>query len=167
MLRQMRHDVWANEKLLAHLRTLSDAQLALTAPGTFGSIRRTFQHIVGADEGYLHKLGIVMPSPQWPDEKDMPLAQTASCLALVKAGVEELFARGEPDGDGLVDDDKRKDPKDPPLQLEAWLLLAQFSHHGSDHRAQIATILGAHGLPTPSLDVWSYAWGIGGIKEKR
>jgi hypothetical protein len=36
------------------------------------------------------------------------------------------------------------------------VLINQFVHHGSDHRAQIGTILGAHGLATPDLDVWTY-----------
>ena len=58
MLRQLRHDVWATGKLIAYCRGLTDAQLALTAPGTFGTVRRTLQHIVGADEDYLKKLGI-------------------------------------------------------------------------------------------------------------
>ena len=167
LLRQMRHDVWATEKLLAHLRSLSDEQLALTAPGAFGTIRRTLQHLVGADEGYLRKLGVAMPAPGLPDEEDVPLDETAAHLARVRTGVEELFARGEPDGERMIDDEKRRNPADPPLELASWLLLTQFSHHGSDHRAQIGTILGTHDLAAPSLDVWDYAWEIGGIKEKK
>ena len=50
MLRQMRHDVWATEKLLERCRSLTKEQWQLTAPGTYGSIQKTFAHIVRANE---------------------------------------------------------------------------------------------------------------------
>ena len=167
MLRQMRHDVWATEMLLAHCRTLSDAELALTTPGTFGTVRRTLQHIVGADESYLRKLGVATMWPELPDEEDVALEEIDHHLEKIRAGLEELFARGEPDADRIIDDENRRDPADPPLEMETWMMLTQFVHHGSDHRAHIGTILGAHGLATPSLDVWSYGTKLGAIREKR
>ena len=65
MLRALRHDLWATEKLLAHLRTLTKEQLELTAPGTYGSIRQTLAHLVRGDERYLMRLG-VLTSPHTP-----------------------------------------------------------------------------------------------------
>ena len=165
--RQMRHDVWATAKLLEHCRGLTDAQLDLTTPGTFGTVRRTLQHIVGADEDYLKKLGIATVDPLLPDEEDLPLERTAAELEIVRAAVETLFASGQSDPDRVIDDEKRKNPKDPPLELDAWMMLTQFVHHGSDHRAHIGTILGVHGLGTPRLDVWSYGNEIGALREKR
>jgi uncharacterized damage-inducible protein DinB len=165
--RQMRHDVWATAKLLAYCRGLTDAQLDLTTPGTFGTIRRTLQHIVGADEDYLKKLGLATVDPLLPDEEDLPLERTAAELEIVRAAVETLFASGQSDPDRVIDDEKRKNPKDPPLQMDAWMMLTQFVHHGSDHRAHIGTILGVHGLETPRLDVWSYGNEIGALRVKR
>jgi hypothetical protein len=49
--------------------------------------------------------------------------------------------------------------------MRAWAPLTQFAHHGSDHRAHIGTILGAHGLPTPELDVWALAHEVGAERE--
>jgi uncharacterized damage-inducible protein DinB len=167
MQRQLRHDVWATAKLLAHCRRLTDAELALTAPGTFGTVRRTLQHIVGADEDYLKKLGVPVVDTELPDEEDVPLDRTATELELVRAGVETLFAAREPDPERVIDDSARRDPADPPLEMDAWMMLTQFVHHGSDHRAHIGTILGAHGLETPRLDVWSYGTEIGALREKR
>lgn len=164
--RQLRHDVWATEKLLARCRRLTDAQLELTAPGTFGTIRRTLQHIVGADEDYLKKLGIRVVEVELPDEEDVPLDRIAAELALVSAGLERLFAAREPDPDRLIDDSARRNPADPPLEMDAWMMLTQFVHHGSDHRAHIGTILGSHALETPRLDVWSYGNEIGALREK-
>ena len=34
MLRQLRHDVWATDRLIAHCRQLSTEQLQLSVPGT-------------------------------------------------------------------------------------------------------------------------------------
>ena len=41
----------------------------------------------------------------------------------------------------------------------------QFAHHGSDHRAHVGTILGAHGLEAPELDVWAYGRVNDAVKE--
>jgi uncharacterized damage-inducible protein DinB len=81
--------------------------------------------------------------------------------------VETLFAGREPDPDRVIDDEKRRNPADPPLEMDAWMMLTQFVHHGSDHRAHIGTILGAHGLETPRLDIWRYGTEIGALREKR
>jgi uncharacterized damage-inducible protein DinB len=167
MLRQLRHDVWATEKLIEHCRTLTDAQLDLTAPGTYGTIRRTLQHIVGGDTRYLLRLGFPVVDTPFPQDRDVSLDETAATLEKVKAMVERVFAGKEFDPDRVVVDPIRRVPTDPPIEMESWMMVTQFAHHGSDHRAHIGTILGAHGLPTPGLDVWAYGHEIGAIREKR
>ena len=167
MLRQMRHDVWATEKLIAHCRTLSDAQLDLTAPGTYGTIRRTLEHIVGADTRYLNRIGFPVVETPFREDHDVPLDEIAALLEKAKAGVERVFSGSQFDPDHVVVDANRRVPTDPPLEMESWMMLTQFTHHGSDHRAHIGTILGAHGLLVPELDVWAYGREIGAIREKR
>jgi uncharacterized damage-inducible protein DinB len=166
MLRALRHDLWATARLLAHLRTLRPQDLELTVPGTYGPIRRTLSHVVRGDERYLVRLGTDM-GQVLPADGDASLDEIASHLANVTREVEKLFASSRFDPDGPVYDTLRANPADPPLEMEAWTMLAQFTHHGSDHRAQIGTILGAHGLPTADLDVWAYGREIGAIREKR
>ena len=51
MLRQLRHDVWATESLIAHCGRLTAEQLQLSVPGTYGTVLRTLHHIVSSDEG--------------------------------------------------------------------------------------------------------------------
>jgi uncharacterized damage-inducible protein DinB len=151
MLRQMRHDVWATQKLLEHCLTLGPEQLELTVPGTYGTIRKTFIHIVGADERYLSRFR--MPCDAMLHEErnaEAGVDEIATHLTHVRAGVEKLFAGSEFDPDLVIRDERRK------LVITAWVLMTQFAHHGSDHRAHVGTILGAHGLPTPELDVWAY-----------
>lgn len=167
MLRQLRHDVWATEKLLARCRSLSDAQLELTAPGTYGTIRRTLEHIVGADTRYLARIGFPVLDAPFREDHDVALDEIAALLGKVKAGVERVFAGSEFDPDRIVVDDRRRVPTDPSLEMESWMMVTQFVHHGSDHRAHIGTILGAHGLETPDIDVWAYGREIGAIRERR
>ena len=166
MLRQLRHDVWATERLVAHCRTLTDAQLDLTVPGTYGTIRRTLAHIVTSDEGYLTRLlGALLHDPPFRLDHEITLDEVASHLPHVNGGVERLFASGELDPDRLLVDTPLRRPSDPRFEMNAWAPLTQFVHHGSDHRAQIGTILGANGLPTPDVQVWPYAMALGASRE--
>jgi uncharacterized damage-inducible protein DinB len=168
MLRQMRHDVWATSNLLTHLRGLSDAQLDLSVPGTYGSVRRTLEHIVAADTRYLARLGIVVLDAPFREDHDVSLDEIAAMLEKVKAGVDSLFAAKEFDPDRvIVDALSRRAPGAPQLELEAWMMPTQFVHHGSDHRAHIGTILGANANEVPGLDVWAYGREIGAIREAR
>lgn len=166
ILRALRHDIWATEKLIAHCRTLTTEQLDLSVPGTYGSIRKTLSHLVRGDERYLVRLG-VQKDPTLPEDDGASLDEIASHLAKVKERVEALFAGDQFDPDRVVFDLYRRVPTDPPLEIESWTMLVQFAHHGSDHRAHIGTILGAHGLAGPNLDVWAYGNETGAIRAKR
>ena len=148
MLRQMRHDVWATQTLLERCRSLTNEQLQLNAPGTYGTIQKTFAHIVRANEGYLNTYGLI---PQPFIELTAPVEEIASRLARVRDAVEQLFKSKDLDFDRRIRDERRK------ADLELWVPLAQFSHHGSDHRSQICTILTLNSLDVPDLDVWAYA----------
>jgi len=168
MLRQLRHDVWATETLIAGCRKLTPAQLELTVPGTYGTILRTLAHIVTADEGYLTRLlGTLLHDPPFRLDHDVTLDETASHVAHVRDGVERLFAKDELDADRLLLDTPLRRRDDPRFEMNAWVPLTQFVHHGSDHRAQIGTILGANGLAAPDLQVWSYAVELGATREAK
>lgn len=166
MLRQLRHDVWATERLIDHCRELSDAQLDLTVPGTYGTIRRTLAHIVAADEGYLARLlGVALHETRFRDDHDATLDELAEHVTHVRGGVERLFGGAAFEPDRVIRDTPLRPAGAPRFEMEAWVPVTQFVHHGSDHRAQIGTILGAHGLRTPDLQVWPYAMGLGSSRE--
>jgi uncharacterized damage-inducible protein DinB len=158
MLRQLRHDVWATEMLFERCRGLTKEQLQLTALGTYGTIQKTFAHIVRANEGYLNTYGLI-PQPFVEVNDTTPLDEIASRLARVRDAVEQLFKSKELDFDRRIHDERRE------ADLELWVPLAQFSHHGSDHRSQICTILTLSGLEVPELDVWAYAVAEGAFRR--
>jgi uncharacterized damage-inducible protein DinB len=150
MLRQLRHDVWATQLVLDRCRALTEEQLELTTPGTYGTIRRTLAHIVRANEGYLNPYGVV-PQPFLEITDTTSLDEIGARLAKVRDAVEQLFAASELEFDKRIHDERRK------ADLELWVPLTQFAHHGTDHRSQICTILSVNGLDVPDLDVWAYA----------
>ena len=166
MLRQLRHDVWATEKLLERCRALTEEQLELTVPGTYGSIRLTFVHIVAAAERYLRRF-MHVPEPLLDEDADADatLDEIALHLPHLREGVERLFTGTDFDPDRVIRDERRRRAGDPPLGITAWVLVTQFAHHGSDHRAHIGTILGAHGLEVPEVDVWAYGSANDAVKE--
>ena len=166
MLRKLRHDVWATEQLVAKCRALSDAQLDLAVPGTYGTVRATLAHIVGSDEGYLIRILGEMLHPREPwDEKTVPVEVIARHLAHVKEGIERLFAEGEIDGDRFITDTPLRRPDQKRYEMYAWVPLTQFVHHGNDHRSQIATTLSAHGIEPPDLQVWPLAMQMDASRE--
>src|SRR5665811_1696901 len=50
------HHIWANDTLLAFCEKLTPDQLALTVPGTFGTVEETLVHVAANEEAYLHGL---------------------------------------------------------------------------------------------------------------
>lgn len=56
------------------------------------------------------------------------------------------------------------------IMWDGWRMMgavpmAQAIHHADDHRSQVLSILGAHGLDVPDLDVWRYAESAGLLQE--
>jgi len=168
LLRQMRHGVWANEKLLARCRSLTSEQLELTAPGTYGTIRATLRHIVSSEEGYLVRLlGSLLHEPPFRNQDAAALDDIATHIAHVKQAVERLFTGASPDPDRLIADTPLRPPGAPRFEMAAWPPATQFVYHGIDHRSQIDTILSAHGLETLDLQVWPYAMELGASREAK
>ena len=52
-----RHNLWANLKLLDLCAGLTEEQLVLSEPGTYGRVRDTLVHLVGAEGRYVTTLG--------------------------------------------------------------------------------------------------------------
>ncbi len=67
LLELYRHKTWATLRLIEYCRGLGDEHLNATIPGTFGTIRETLRHLVGADEGYFSILTRKRLSEPLPD----------------------------------------------------------------------------------------------------
>ena len=152
-----RYHRWANLHLLGACDALNDDQLDLTSPGTYGTIRATLFHLVGAEQGYVERLG---------GSKRRLTRDSAF------PGVDVLTEEAERSGDELIglaptihpDDEFEADFQDGRYRLKKGVVLLQALHHGNDHRTHICTILGAHGLAYGDMDVWAYGDVTGDIK---
>src|SRR5215212_8666333 len=73
-----RHNLWANLILIDLCATLPNEILETNVPGTFGAIRETLTHLVGAEERYLSAL------VAGPERRNPTLEETAPDLAVVR-----------------------------------------------------------------------------------
>ncbi|HEV2249951.1 MAG TPA: DinB family protein [Candidatus Limnocylindria bacterium] len=154
------YDNWATEKLAQFCATLTAAQRSLTTPGTMGTIEATLIHLVGAKERYATALRGTPP----PD--DAVSERTTKDLATVLARAKALsawfaeYARGPIDVDRII---TRRAADGSTQQLPAGILIAQFLHHGNEHRAQLGSIFGANGIEPPHYSAFNWGTELGKI----
>ena len=158
LIEAFRYNKWANLHLLDVCAKLSDEQLQLTAPGTYGTIATTFLHLMSAEQRYLRRLT--------PGTKPDINEHDATPPDLAK-----LRERAVRSGDQLIEAAGRITPADTiveerdgrSMQLHLGVVLVQAMHHGNDHRTHVCTILGAHDIAYGDMDVWAYGVATGGI----
>jgi uncharacterized damage-inducible protein DinB len=154
------YDNWATEKLAAFCAALAPEQRALTTPGTMGTIEATVIHLVGAKERYAASLqGMVPPV-------DAVRETTTTDLGHVVARAKKLsewftgFAAGHVDLDRIIE---RRGADGTTMHLPVGILIAQLLHHGNEHRAQLGSIFGAHGIDPPYYSAFNWGHEMGKV----
>ena len=144
------HNLWANLRLLDACAGLSEAQLAASAPGTYGSIRDTLVHIIAAEERYVSLLTGEQPEKPLRESEGFP-------------GLHELRERARRTGEGLAgtagtppEHVLRGTRRGEPFAIRSVVPLIQAINHATEHRAHVATILSQEGVEPPVLDGWTY-----------
>jgi len=148
---------WATLRLIEVLRKLTDEQLDRNAVGAFGSIRDTLVHLVGAEPGYITRIGGVyggptVPRDEWPGFDTLEAVVRASRVGLAErsnAINAEPYTWTSQDGE----------------VISAGLVMIQAYNHATEHRSQICTILTALGVQPPELDGWVWGEATGRIRE--
>lgn len=153
------HHVWATLRLLDTCASLSDEQLDREEPGTFGSIRGTLRHLVGADASYLHLLSDGAVPELEDDSLTIPDMQAAMQR---HAPVWSQVVGAAEDPDRVVI--RHRDDGSQSL-APLGIRLAQVVHHGSDHRSQVCTALTVLGITPPEIDAWDFAHAHGRLSE--
>jgi uncharacterized damage-inducible protein DinB len=149
-----RYNRWANLHLLDVCEKLTDDQLQLTAPGTYGTVATTWQHLLSAEQRYLKRLSGIEPLINERDE--FP-------------GIAALKDHAARTGDQLIEAATRIKPDDTidtkfddkMWRLHLGVVIIQALHHGNDHRTHVCTILGHNGIGYGDLDVWAYGEATG------
>jgi uncharacterized damage-inducible protein DinB len=148
-----RYNLWANLRVLDACAGLDDAQLDASIRGTFGSVRETLVHIIGAEEGYVHRFTGQRTEPALHEGDPFP-------------GFDELRRRARQSGEGLIAIAEQFDAgqvlrltyQGQLYDVPAIFVLIQAINHATDHRSQMATILSQQDITPPELDGWSYYW---------
>jgi uncharacterized damage-inducible protein DinB len=154
-----RHHAWATLRLLDACADLTDAQLATTVPGTYGSTLETLRHLVESDTWYLH----VITDQQVPtvDAEQMAVPALRELMERNSAAWERVLA-SDPDPDRVI---VRKRDDGSETHAPLGIRLAQAIHHGTDHRSQVCTALTSLGMEPPFIDVWDFGEATGRTKE--
>ncbi|MHB8611060.1 MAG: DinB family protein [Candidatus Dormibacteraceae bacterium] len=160
LVEAFRYNKWANMHLLDVCATLSEEQLELTSPGTYGTIAGTFQHLVNAERRYLWRLG--------GDQGRFSVRHKFP-------GINSLRQQAANSGDQLIATALGAQGnttvitrwKSGARRVEVGVLLLQALHHGTDHRTHVCTILGLHGIPYGDMDVWAYGEATGAMVRIR
>jgi uncharacterized damage-inducible protein DinB len=152
-----RYNKWANLHLLDVCAKVSEEQLQLTSPGTYGTIAATLLHLFAAEQRYLRRIAGTKPEI---NERDQPAPSLAKLREqAVRSGDQLIEAASR-----ITPEDTIEEERDGQLmKLHLWVVVVQAMHHGNDHRTHICTILGAHDIPYGDMDVWAYGQATGGI----
>ena len=153
------HHAWATERLLDACAELSWDQLTTDAPGTYGPIIATLNHLVQSDRWYLHVLtdGRI---DAFPDESRLDLDELRQAHAFNAATWRDVLATN-PD----PDTDISRSGEGWEFHAPWGIRLAQAVHHGTDHRSQICTALTTLGIEPPFIDVWAFGAETGLVVE--
>ena len=151
-----RYNLWATLGLLDACARLDDAVLDATTPGTYGSIRATFMHLIGAEQRYVT---LLRREPRATPLEHSEFPGFERLRALARESGEALIALAEGYEPGAVLHVTRDDE---PYELSTLIPLMQAIHHGNDHRSHINTLLGVQGIEPPDLDVWEYGEAVNG-----
>ncbi|HLZ48064.1 MAG TPA: DinB family protein [Candidatus Limnocylindria bacterium] len=148
------YDNWATERMADFCAKLTPQQRALTTPGTMGTVGATLIHLVAAKERYASALG-GRPVPE-----DGVRETTTTDPAQVVARAKKLsdwfrdFGKRELDLEKIIE---RRGADGSTMLVPLGILLAQFLHHGNEHRAQLGSIFGANGIEPPHYSAFN--WG--------
>jgi uncharacterized damage-inducible protein DinB len=146
------HAIWARDRLLPLIESLEQEQLTVSEQkGVYGSIHDTLAHMAASEWMWLQRCQGESPMriPKGEDFRDLQnivvwwnevhaqVDQYLSSISRESLNTEVTY---------LGPDGKRRTRK-------VWHMLLQVPIHQTDHRSQIATILGSMGLDVPQTDL--------------
>ena len=149
LLDAFRHSAWAKERLIAACGSLSPEELTRPAPGSFGSILATLNHLVITDANYLARLDDGPPA--WLDEAAANDLSKLLTLAEETTDRWQRFLREPVNGERIVTLDKGA------YETHAGVVVVQALHHVSVHGEQVCASLTALGIEPPDVQPWALA----------
>jgi uncharacterized damage-inducible protein DinB len=145
------YNCWATGRLLDALAGAPGHVLDATGEGGYGSIRETMTHIFSAERSYVARLSGL---GRTEDLEPLDLPGMRAHAAQLRESITAL-ASLLPDPETVYQ--RQLGP------VTAATVLTQLFQHGCEHRAQVTTILGAHGFDLPSLQPWAHGRVLAGL----
>ena len=145
-----RHHLWANLRLFERCADLTPEQLDATLLGTFGSIRETLDHIVRAEQNYLHRIRTGQRLTRPENAPPLTMAEMLESLRATGEGLIEWAPKIQ--ANDMVQLDWEGTSRDTPKTI----ILTQVINHATEHRSQVMAILTQLGIEPPELDGWNY-----------
>jgi uncharacterized damage-inducible protein DinB len=148
-------NAWANRILDAELAKLSPGQWTSASAANFGSIQGIANHLLLADQAWLHRFGGEGPSPAsvdavlWPEYEAVQAEREALDVRIID------FAEGlDP---ARLGGTLHYTSMSGVACAEPFLLcLGHFYNHQTFHRGQLHALLGVQRIKAPNLDLIYY-----------
>jgi len=150
MVELFQYNHWANQELMAICMGLSDEMTTASIPGSYGSLRETFAHILKAEISFMKRIHGIYPEPDFRWEDNPSFSQMAAYEATLNNALLDTLQNVpttqnvHEEGDGWTFD------------YQARLIFMSVVYHGIAHRTDITTVLNDKGINLPELDVWGY-----------
>jgi uncharacterized damage-inducible protein DinB len=157
-----RHKTWATLLLIEACQGLDEQVLEATTPGTYGTIQDTLYHLVAADQSYLETATGEPSADPLPDEQ----VSLETLADLTRKLGSQWEALAQDPGIG-----RRELTTMDGWHTTAAIPIAQAIHHAECHRGHVLSVLGAHGIETPGLDigedldVWHHGIAVGSMQQ--
>jgi uncharacterized damage-inducible protein DinB len=146
----MRYNNWANQWMFETCQNLTEEQLEVSMPGSYGTIRETLAHIIRAESWYLSLLTGNRPQPPFVWEENPGLAEMNDYAAQVGRALLDTAHHINPTDQICEEDDGNT------YRYQGMVIFIQVINHGIEHRTNITTILNANQLTPPDVDGWGY-----------
>lgn len=141
---------WANERILAQIEKVSDADFVKTMSKGYGSLRATLVHLIGAEWLWRSRLDGSSPAAGLREQDlatfDAIRARWREEGSKLRAFIANL---NEAELQRIV---QYKNTKGDAFARPLWQILSQLANHGTQHRAEAAAMLTDLGLSPGNLD---------------
>lgn len=151
------YNLWAHERVWPGILTLDDEQFARPFDYSLGSVRAQMVHVLSVDNRWLARVaGQPAPDRLDPDAYPSAAALRADWVRMTADQRRVVEALSDAQMANMISYDmpQRGGMKHTPR----WQILAHVVNHGTDHRAQILSLLYQLGAPTVEQDLILYLW---------
>ncbi len=148
------YSFWAREQQLAACAALSEEQLVRTLGGSFGSLRDTLKHLVGAEWVWLERFNGRSPrNIPWINDTQT-LEEIRRRWQDVEKGIRARLAALTPEA--LSGTLTYQNLKGETWSFPLWKCLMHLMNHGTYHRGQVTMALRQLGAVPPAIDYLVY-----------